>query len=185
LAWPRSGDKDVCGLDIPVNDSLAVGGSECVSNLNSPFKHLFERHWLSADAMLQRGAFHEFHRDERLTVLFADFVDGANVGMIQRGRRTRLSAKTFEHLWDLGEVVRKKFERDKPAEGGVLGFIDDPHAAAAQLFDDSVVRNGLADHRTDDGDAVVIREAFKMDEWFVSRAGILLFRIEKQFEVHL
>jgi hypothetical protein len=82
------GHKDVCGLDIPVNDSLAVGGSECVSYLNSPFKHLFERHRLSGDAMLQRGAFHEFHRDERLTVLFADFVDRANVGMIQRGRGT-------------------------------------------------------------------------------------------------
>jgi hypothetical protein len=47
------------------------------------------------------------------------------------------------------------------------------------------VRNGLANHWTDDGDAVVIREASKMGEWFVSRAGVLLFLIEKQFEVHL
>jgi hypothetical protein len=43
----------------------------------------------------------------------------------------------------------------------------------------------LADPWTDDGEAVVIREVFKMDERFISRAGVLLFRIEKQSKVHL
>ncbi len=28
----------------------------------------------------------------------------------------------------------------------VLGLVDDAHAAAAQLLDDAVVRDGLADH---------------------------------------
>jgi hypothetical protein len=32
--------------------------------------------------VLQCGAFHEFHRDERAPAIFSDFVDGANVGML-------------------------------------------------------------------------------------------------------
>jgi hypothetical protein len=31
-------------------------------------------------------------------------------------------------------------------EGYVLSFIDHTHPAAAELFDDAVVRDGLADH---------------------------------------
>jgi hypothetical protein len=36
--------------------------------------------------MLQRLPIKKFHRDERLSVVFSDFVDGANVWMVQ-GRR--------------------------------------------------------------------------------------------------
>ena len=31
-------------------------------------------------------------------------------------------------------------------QAGVLGLVDDTHAATAQLLDDAVVRDGLADH---------------------------------------
>ena len=134
-----------------MNDSLAVGGAECIRNLGPPFKHFIERQRLAGDAMLQRRAFHEFHGNKRLTVLLANLVDRANVGMIQRRRRARLSPKTFQSLWNLGQVVGKKFKRDKPAEGGILGLVDNTHAAATQRFEDSIVRDGLADHRTKDG----------------------------------
>lgn len=36
--------------------------------------------------------------------------------------------------------------RDETAEVGVLSLVHNAHAAAAQLLNDAVVRNGLADH---------------------------------------
>src|ERR1700683_4981893 len=110
-----------------MDDSLTVGGAECVGNLGAPFEHFVERQRLAGDAMLERGAFHEFHGNKQLAVLLADLVDGADVGMIQRGGCACLSPKTLECLWNLGEAVGKKFERDEPAEGGVLGFVDNTH----------------------------------------------------------
>ncbi len=162
------GHKDVCRLNVTVNDSLAVGGSESVRHLNSPFEHLFQRQGLAGDAVLQRGAFHEFHGDKRLTVLLADLVDGADVGMVQRGGRARLSAKTLQSLRVLRHVIGKKFQRDKTTKRVILGFIDNPHAAATQLFDDSVVRDGLADRDVGNGCAAVIQEIVEIGEWSFS-----------------
>ena len=39
-----------------------------------------------------------------------------------------------------------ELQRDVAAEIGVLSLVHHSHASAAQLFDDAVVRDGLADH---------------------------------------
>ena len=40
----------------------------------------------------------------------------------------------------------EELQRHHAAELGILGLIDDTHAAAAQLLQDAIVRNGLANH---------------------------------------
>ena len=47
----------------------------------------------------------------------------------------------------MGNVVRQEFQRDVSAEAGVLGFIHDAHASAAQFFQDAVVGNRAANNR--------------------------------------
>ena len=42
-------------------------------------------------------------------------------------------------------LVREEFQRHVAAQAGVFGFVDNTHAAAAQLLDDAVVGDGLAD----------------------------------------
>ncbi len=98
------------------------------------------------DAMLQGHAFEELHGDEALAVVLADFVDGADVGMVQRGGRARFAAETLQGLRVLGYIVGQEFQSDEAAEARVLGLVDDAHPAAAELLDDAVVRDGLADH---------------------------------------
>jgi hypothetical protein len=58
-------------------------------------------------------------------------------------------AKAFERLQVLRHILGQELERDKATEGGVLGLLDHAHAAAAQLLEDAVVRDGLADHSVD------------------------------------
>ncbi len=79
--------------------------------------------------------------------VFADVVDGADVGMVERGGGAGFALEAFEGLRIASEIVGEKFERDEAAEAGVFGFVDDAHAAAAEFFDDAVMRDRLADQR--------------------------------------
>jgi len=75
----------------------------------------------------------------------ANFVDGADVGMVERGGSASFAAKTFQGLCIAGEFVRQELQSDETAEFGVFGFVDDAHSATAEFFDDAVMRNCLAE----------------------------------------
>ena len=66
--------------------------------------------------------------------------------MIQCGGSLRFALKAGEGLCISGNVIGQKFEGDKAVETHVLGLVDHTHAATAELLDDAVVRDGLADH---------------------------------------
>ena len=78
-------------------------------------------------------------------LLFANVIDGADVGMIERGGGLGFAPEALQGLRVAGDVFRKKFQRDEAAEAGVLGLIDHAHTAAAKLFEDAVMGNGLTD----------------------------------------
>ena len=65
-----------------------------------------------------------------MPLVLANFVDRANVGMIQRGSGASLATKTFEGLGIACHGIRKELESNKAAELGIFGFIDDAHASA-------------------------------------------------------
>ena len=133
------GDKNVCWLDVAMNDALGVRRVQPVGNLNGKREHGFVVQRLSRDEMLQRHAIQKLHGDERLLAMFADFVDGANVGMIESRRRTRLPSKPFQRLRISRQFIGQEFESDESAKLGVFSFIDHAHAATAELLDDAVV----------------------------------------------
>jgi hypothetical protein len=77
-------------------------------------------------------------------VLFADVVNRADVGMVQRGSGLSLAPETLQRLCGLwatssGRNLRAT-KRPSFRRCGVLGFVDDAHPAAAELLDDAVVR---------------------------------------------
>ena len=96
--------------------------------------------------MLQRHPVQKLHGDERLAVLLANVVDGADVGVIQRGCGLGFALETGEGLRVTGNFLGQKLEGNKTVQPGVLGLVDHAHTAAAQLLDNAVVRNGLPDH---------------------------------------
>ena len=63
----------------------------------------------------------------------------AEAALASRRKRSR-------RLAVLGHVFGEKFQGDEAIEPGVFGFVNDTHAATTQLFDNAVVRDGLADH---------------------------------------
>ena len=85
--------------------------------------------------------------NHQLVTLFADLVNGADVRMIEGGRRTRLSVETLQSPRVSRQIVGKKLQRNEAAKLSVLSFINNAHAAAPELLEDAVVRDGLADER--------------------------------------
>ena len=59
--------------------------------------------------MFQRHTVQELHHDICLTVFLADVVNGADVGMVERGSSFCLALKPFECLSIMRQVWRQEF----------------------------------------------------------------------------
>ena len=105
----------------------------------------FHFHGAAVDQVLERCAIQKFHGDERFAFVFPNIVNRADVRMIQRAGGLGFPLETRKRLGILGEIIGEEFQRDKPMQPRVLGFVDHTHAAAAEFFDDPVVRNRLPD----------------------------------------
>ena len=67
-----------------MNDAFGVRRVECVGDFNGESESGIAFEWASGDGMLESHAIQKFHGDESLAVMLVDFVNGADVGMIQR-----------------------------------------------------------------------------------------------------
>ncbi len=130
-----------------MDDSFRVSRGQRVRNLGTHIEQHAERQRVTADALPQGFPLEQLHRNETLSVVFANFVDRADVGMIECGRGTSFSAEPFKCLRILRQLVGQEFQRNKTAKRHVLRFVDDAHAAAPEFFQDAVVRYGPSDER--------------------------------------
>ncbi len=77
---------------------LRVGGIQSIGDLDAKIQQFVRGDGPSADSLLQGLAFQQLHDDERLAVLFLDFINRADVRMVQAeaaraSRWKRLSAR--------------------------------------------------------------------------------------------
>ena len=145
-------DEDVRRLDVSVDDAPGVGRIERLGDLRAEFDDQAGVQRPARQAMLQRLPLQEFHGDEGLAVVLADFVDRANVRVVQRRCGASLTQKPLKSQLFARNAFRKELQRDGPPERGVLGTVYDSHPTAAQSCGDSVVRHalpkeGIGDHR--------------------------------------
>src|ERR1700687_3794556 len=120
--------------------------AECVGDLDGQRQHHLHLQRSSCYPVLQSRPVQELHGDECLTILFADVMNGANIGVIQRGCGLGFTWKAGESLCISVNILRQKLESDHTMETGVLGPVHHTHPTSTELFKDAVMRNGLADH---------------------------------------
>ena len=96
--------------------------------------------------MLQRQPVQKLHDDEGLPILLPDFMDSADIGMIQCRGCLRLPLEASQRLRVFGYFVGQKLQGYETVQRRILSLVHHTHATAAQLLDDAVVRDGLADH---------------------------------------
>src|ERR1700737_2286091 len=99
-----------------------------------------------ADHVLQRHPVKKLHSDERLTILFADVMNSANVRVIQCRCGLGFALKTGECLRVTRNFFRQEFEGDEAMQPRILGLIHNAHSPATELFNNAVVRDGSPDH---------------------------------------
>jgi hypothetical protein len=83
--------------------------------------------------------------NERFAVLVVNFVNGADIWVVQGGRRTCLALESAECLRVFGYLVGQELEGDEATKFDILSLIDHTHSATAEFLDDAVVRDGLTD----------------------------------------
>ena len=81
-----------------MNDAFGVSRVQSVGNLNGQTEQSFRLNRLSGDALFQRHAVQKLHGDEWLTILLPDFMDRADIRMVQGGRRLSLSLEAGQRL---------------------------------------------------------------------------------------
>ena len=120
-------DHDVLGLDVAVNDAVAVRRTECRCDGNAYADGLPCRDDAGRHPSTQRLAVHVLHREEWPSGLdFAEGEDGADVRVAQGGGRARLPREPRMTRRVAGDVWWQELERDHPLQ---LQIAREPHFA--------------------------------------------------------
>jgi hypothetical protein len=131
-------DEDIRWLDVAMHDSRGVGGVEGIGHFNGQREGSVQIQRRMRDALLQRHPLHELHGNEDAAVLFAYFVNGADVRVVQDRQGTRFPPESRHAFGVAIHVRRQHFERQVSAEVVVDGAIDLAHAARSQQLNHRV-----------------------------------------------
>jgi hypothetical protein len=123
-----------------------VRGFERIGDLYRKLQQHLGRKRFAADGMLQRLSLEHLHRDEELPLVLADFVNRADVRMVEGRCRAGFATEALHGRVILSKPFGKELERDVPAEAQVFRLVDDAHASAAQLAEHPIVRDRPLDH---------------------------------------
>ncbi len=129
-----------------MDDAPAVRHLERFGQLQAQIDHGL--HWYAGprQPMPERLTFEQLHRNERTAVVIADFVDRADVWMIERRGSPSFAFEAFDHRRVGGKLGRQELQRHQPAKTRVLGLVDDTHSTDAHLIEHAIVGDGLTDH---------------------------------------
>src|ERR1700735_542992 len=100
---PVVSQKNVCGLQIAVNDATIVRGSHSTDRLKRQIERFTHRQKGTAHPVAQRFAFEEFGNEVGRSVLHPYIVNREDVRMVQRARGTRLLFEPAQSLGISGE----------------------------------------------------------------------------------
>ena len=135
-------------FQITVDDTGCVSLRKCVDHLRCDIEQgVCGQAALAAHSMGERFALHQFHRDVgrslfnryvdgphfHIAVNFANFVNRADVGMIQSCRRPGFTEQTGAVLGIFGDVVWQELQCNESMKEGVFGLINDTHTSGTQL----------------------------------------------------
>ncbi len=130
--------EDVVGLQVAVDDSLAVGRGEAGGDLSGPIGRSADRRNSVGKDFSKRLALEELHDGiGRLTVR-SEIEDGEDVRVVQRRNRVRLALEARERVGVLRERFRKHFDRDIAMELRVLRAVNLSHPPGTQGGEDLV-----------------------------------------------
>src|SRR5262245_30340571 len=106
---------------------VAEGGG----NVGSDPEYLFKRYWLAPQPLSQGLAFEVLHCNVATVMMLADFINSANVGMVERGGSTCFTKQPLSCFPVIVVKLSKYFQSHLALECRVLSQVDLAHPAFA------------------------------------------------------
>ena len=138
LEPPVRGQHDVLGLEVPVQDALAVGRAHRVGEGDGEREEPLHREPARRDLLAEGLALDVLHGEEADPVGFLDGVEGHDSGVAERGHRLRLPLEAGDLLRVGRRLGRQHLEGHPTGEHGVLGQVHLAHAPRAERLEDAV-----------------------------------------------
>ena len=146
LGVAARGQHDVAGLDVAVNHALCMRGGERISHLLRDANRLGDRERATCQPFGQGLALDVLHGNEHRAVVLTDFVDSADVRVIESRCRLRLAQQSGVRRGVGAGRGRQHLDGHAAIERGILAEVDLAHAARAQRPQDPVSTNRFGSH---------------------------------------
>ena len=140
------GEHDVRGLQVAVDDVLLVGLVQRFGRFQRDLQGVELAEGPSRQSLPERLPFDVLHDDAAGVAEVEQFMDAADVGMVQRRRQPGFLQQAFAGGEIVAEAAGQDLDGDLAVQERVLREEDFPHPAFAELAGDAVVRQGRADH---------------------------------------
>jgi hypothetical protein len=119
-------------LEVAMHNALAVRLVERVGNFDADLQQLFGGQWPSADPVGEGFALDVFHHQEVNSVLVADVVQDADIGMIECRDGAGLALETRLQFNVAAERRRQYFDGNDALQADIACAINLAHTARAQ-----------------------------------------------------
>ena len=167
----RRRQHDVARFEIAMNDAALVRPVECRGNLGGDVQGLGRRKRPAQEPCRQRLALEKLHDQEIDAAMAADVVHGADVWMVQRGNRARLTLEPFTRQLVGGVLRGHHLDRHRAIEARIASPVHVAHASATDQGAQVIRSDSLAGEvRRPSGASQVYRRCFeKRRRVFVGR----------------
>ena len=126
-----------------MDHAVLVRVRQCIGGLDAVATEVVQGHCAGVELIAQRSAVHILHGDERSAADVADFVDRADMWMVQGGGIPCLTQHTGSRRFVVAPAVHE-LQGDVPMEGRVEGEEHDSHPSAPEHALDAVGAEHLA-----------------------------------------
>ena len=128
-----------------MHDAARVRVGQPFGDLRSVAQRVDERRRPPRQDVAEILSLDEFHDDQRRGARLEQFVDLADVRMVERGGGERLGSQPQDGVGVGGVSFANRLQRNGAIQAGVDRLPDDAHTAAAEAGDDAIVADELGD----------------------------------------
>jgi len=122
-----------------------MSGIESIGDFDGEIEKLFYWQRLRGDELAESLAFEALHDNDGAALVLPDFMNGADIGVIESGGGTRFTAKAFQGQRIVHQIFRKELQGYGTPERSVFRAVHNTHASATELFHDAVMGDCLID----------------------------------------
>jgi len=128
-------EQDVAGLDVPVDQPLAVGVVQRLGNRRHQCRRLPKSRSVVLDLLGEGGALDELrHHEERVLCGAADVEDGHDMGMIEVGDNAGFVQVLLDGFGPTEQVPMRHLDRHEPVQLLIVGQVNQSEAAFTEDF---------------------------------------------------